>query len=1262
MDAEQYYQSVQRDLSEDHATLQGWKQEKRNDNEWGTEEDLLWEDTRKGTAEAFLEAAAETYPRPPGDTRHVLHALLAFHSWKHRHTFTLGPLDHNPHRWTPDDDATAAITVQQSPENPEEYHITWNDPAPHPPASPTLPDVFATISAELQEAKAPQQLDGEMPQAPSPSTTQDQPRTEPPMHPITTMELPPQHRTTPDRNGFRDLPREWAVHNGTHRWDEITPGLQAIRLHSITEPTTTWALPTDRHHLLLTVQGDATITPTEGDPVTAAPAHAVHIPPQASSAPMTVHPGPTPWQAIVITYPAPNDHTHTWQQRWEDIRGDLLQEHLGLTRTHHTLHPIRGVGQAPHGIHAPGVWAYATPINPQAAEDIKTTLSIQQAQTQTPHRNTQRGYTIWWAYQDHDTLTPQPGPPTLDTNTTALLQAATAAATQVGAPETWGPQYLVETKVAPHAKGQDKPLTPKRLHPPLKLDPTEHTPQDEWVTHYIIPHTITRKNDAAKITVTRHLPHTTQVYELTAPNVLVTRRRHDERYTIQAEGAAATTLYTWATRGDLPHPTLHHAPSWPSPFHTADRPTKKPKHTGVHTPTQEARHRHDARRKARALHDNQTIPRIGAPPARVSDTTHNCTITGITTDCLNPAASRADAVWISEGRSHTRAVARLHNIQPHKFQRAVGPFAVHVTPYGIHHPRCEHHDPPCSTPCTSPLCQPLPAPTVTGNMYLGTVPGDPGIYILPNRSREHAIPLHGVESLALGPPPPKHQHQHIPGDERTQAPDEGKKAHQRALAHSTVHPAAHLPKDFGTERHIVLEGQAHHIIGAALYTLAAHERNWDPRTIPAMPPPTQGPKDPVTPFHIDQLLSRKAPPHLHPSRIPLAIASWDTLDTPPQQPAIHILKADAQWWVLHSAHRVLMAAQAYTPEIDPEDPPRGQQRLIQATTLTGREGAPWEALHTALYWAQGSPNGPDTQEPTEAWVMQAKAMRNYHLHHPFDDSPAALPWPTDPPETVHKLADIIRSHAKAKMQTPAGPPLRDPDQQTTHPLFKPHAPPAPLPPVPPKRTRRQRGAPAPSQAGKAATSRPPASNPTHPADPDQASSSSSLPPIPPPQPDQASSSSSLPPLPPSHPDQASSSSSLPPPAQPPPKAYPGFEKGAKVQQPFRNDHTGDWIWCEGTIQYRLKEPGDNGGPQIRVIWHRQKELDQGSSAPDKPVGYTLELTSAHPIRLRTEENKAHTGTKYTGELPPEWSHGLPPPRLPKRPQTGKKSPSPSPPP
>ena len=306
MHAEQYYHSIQRDFPADHAILQGWKQEKRNDNEWGTEEDLLWEHTWKGTMDAFLEAAAETYPRLPGDTRHGLHALLAFHSWKHRHTITLHPLDHNPHRWTPE-----ATTIQQSPENPEEFHITWYDPAPHPPRLPHPPRHLRRNQRRTAGSESP-----------TTNGRQDAPGTIPtnhtgkllhraPTHPITTMELPQQHRTTPDRNGFRNLPREWAVHNGTLRWDKITPGLQTIRLHSITEPTTTWTLPTDRHHLLLTVQGDATITSMEGDPITAAPTHAVHIPPQASSAPMTVHPGPNPWQAIVITYPTPNDHTHT---------------------------------------------------------------------------------------------------------------------------------------------------------------------------------------------------------------------------------------------------------------------------------------------------------------------------------------------------------------------------------------------------------------------------------------------------------------------------------------------------------------------------------------------------------------------------------------------------------------------------------------------------------------------------------------------------------------------------------------------------------------------------------------------------------------------------------------------------------------------------------------------------------------------------------------------------------------------------------------
>ena len=293
---------------------------------------------------------------------------------------------------------------------------------------------------------------------------------------------------------------------------------------------------------------------------------------------------------------------------------------------------MSGIVHAPHGIHTPELWAYTTPISPQGAEDIKATLSIQQAPTQTPHRNTQRGYTIWWAYQDNDTLILQPTPPSLDPNTNALLQSATAAATKVVAPQTSSAQYLAETKAAPHGKSQQKPQAPKPVKPRFEPDTAKETLHDKWAAQYIIQRTTTPKNDTAKITVTRHLPHTTQVYELTTPNVLITHHRHEERYTILAEGTAATTLYTWATQGDVPQPSLHHAPTWPTSFQTADRPNKKPKHAGLHTPAQGAEHRHNARRKVCTLQDHHTIPHVGAAPTRVSDTNHNRTITGIIRD------------------------------------------------------------------------------------------------------------------------------------------------------------------------------------------------------------------------------------------------------------------------------------------------------------------------------------------------------------------------------------------------------------------------------------------------------------------------------------------------------------------------------------------------------------------------------------------------------------------------------------------------------
>ena len=196
-----------------------------------------------------------------------------------------------------------------------------------------------------------------MSQAPSPPTTQESPRTEPLTHPITTMELPPQHRTTPDRNRFRNLPGEPAVHNGTLRLEKITRGLQAIRLHSITEPTTTWTLLTDRHQLLLTFEGDATITPTEGNPITAAPTQRRPHAPASIVGTYDGTPRPHPMASHRHHLPRPQQpHNHlaatVGGHPWGPPPG--TPTHLGLTRTHDTLRPVR---QAPHGIHTPGLWA-----------------------------------------------------------------------------------------------------------------------------------------------------------------------------------------------------------------------------------------------------------------------------------------------------------------------------------------------------------------------------------------------------------------------------------------------------------------------------------------------------------------------------------------------------------------------------------------------------------------------------------------------------------------------------------------------------------------------------------------------------------------------------------------------------------------------------------------------------------------------------------------------------------------------------------------
>ena len=130
---------------------------------------------------------------------------------------------------------------------------------------------------------------------------------------------------------------------------------------------------------------------------------------------------------------------------------------------------------------------------------------------------------------------------------------------------------------------------------------------------------------------------------------------------------------------------------------------------------------------------------------------------------------------------------------PRHIQRAVGPFTVYAVPHPIT-AQCTQCNPRCALPCAGALQQPLPTPTYRGGIYLGTIPGDPHPYLLPAADRHHAIPLHLVEHLAVGPSPFQKRPPHTPSDGRP--PDEPTHATpgpKRAIALLTLKGGSHHP-------------------------------------------------------------------------------------------------------------------------------------------------------------------------------------------------------------------------------------------------------------------------------------------------------------------------------------------------------------------------------------------------------------------------------------------------------------------------------------
>ena len=92
----------------------------------------------------------------------------------------------------------------------------------------------------------------------------------------------------------------------------------------------------------------------------------------------------------------------------------------------------------------------------------------------------------------------------------------------------------------------------------------------------------------------------------------------------------------------------------------------------------------------------------------------------------------------------------------------------------------------------------------------------------------HAIPLHLVEHLAVGPSPFQKRPPHTPSDRHLpDEPTHATPAAKRAIAHLTLKAEATIPQDLEGENHLMVEGLTEHFPIAAMYATASASRLWE---------------------------------------------------------------------------------------------------------------------------------------------------------------------------------------------------------------------------------------------------------------------------------------------------------------------------------------------------------------------------------------------------------------------------------------------------
>ena len=207
----------------------------------------------------------------------------------------------------------------------------------------------------------------------------------------------------------------------------------------------------------------------------------------------------------------------------------------------------------------------------------------------------------------------------------------------------------------------------------------------------------------------------------------------------------------------------------------------------------------------------------------------------------------------------------------------------------------------------------------------------------------------------------------------------------------------------------MVEGLTEHVPIAAMYATVSASRLWENRHSPPLAQAAQdAPDSGPTAEDIHQIFNMRAPPKTHPQVRPIQLVSWDTMAAPPTTTEVHILKHRDTWWTVEwdDTGKVRWATPA-APDDEVPPPPRGGDRLRLAARIPHAPEAAWEALHYALYWAQGAPEGPLPPERNPAWTRHATRYTAHMRRHGAGTGHPLFTPPTDPPDALQEAEEVL---------------------------------------------------------------------------------------------------------------------------------------------------------------------------------------------------------------------------------------------------------------